>query len=116
MYWRALDEGLLGPRMRFAEWNSYTATVRTYALTTTDLDMARWWARMETILPYRKKRVEKQPGALLRFYLRHLPHYLWREVCRTYVGFRRRFPGPRVAADGRRMAAPGAAATVGPQA
>ena len=56
MYFRALREGLLPRRMQFSRWNSYSSTVRTYALTTTDLDMARWWARMETILPYRKRR------------------------------------------------------------
>ena len=114
MYWRALDEGLLARRMRFGDWNSYTATVRTYALSTTDLDMARWWSRMETILPYRKKRAGPGPGALLRFYLRHVPHYLWREACRGYVAFRRRFPARR-AAEGRRAIA-GEAVTIGPRA
>ncbi|HTO97149.1 MAG TPA: radical SAM protein [Myxococcales bacterium] len=97
MYWRALGEGLLERRMRFSDWNSYTATVRSYALTTTDLDMARWWARMETILPFRRKRLAPGAGPLLGFYLRHVPHYAWREACRAYVWFRRRFPGPAVA-------------------
>jgi anaerobic magnesium-protoporphyrin IX monomethyl ester cyclase len=93
MYWRALDEGLLTREMRFSQWNSYTATVRTYALTTMDLNMARWWARMETIIPYRRKRAtERGTSSLLRFYVEHAPHYLWRRVCRTYVWFRRRFP------------------------
>jgi magnesium-protoporphyrin IX monomethyl ester (oxidative) cyclase len=93
MYWRALREGLLEPRMQFSDWNSYTATVRTYALSTRDLDMARWWARMETIIPYRRKRAAQEGGAeLLRFYFRHLPHYAWRTACRAYVAWRKRAP------------------------
>jgi anaerobic magnesium-protoporphyrin IX monomethyl ester cyclase len=97
MYWRALNEGLLPRRMQFSDWNSYSATVRTYALTPTDLDMARWWSRMETIIPYRKKRARAQGvGGLLRFYYRHLPHYAWRQACRTYVWARKRVPGPLV--------------------
>jgi radical SAM superfamily enzyme YgiQ (UPF0313 family) len=92
-YWRSIDEGLLTREMRFSQWNSYSATVRSYALTTTDLDMARWWARMESIIPYRRKRAAEQGAlTLLRFYARHTPHYLWRQVCRTYVGLRKRFP------------------------
>jgi radical SAM superfamily enzyme YgiQ (UPF0313 family) len=93
MYWRAIEEGLLPPEMQFSAWNSYTATVRTYALTTTDLDMARWWARMETIIPYRRRRASQEGrAALRRFYVRHAPHYAWRQVCRTYVWLRRRWP------------------------
>jgi anaerobic magnesium-protoporphyrin IX monomethyl ester cyclase len=93
MYFRALREGLLEPRMQFSRWNSYSATVRTYALSTTDLDMARWWSRMETILPYREKRARAQgTRALLAFYARHAPHYVWRSACRSYVAWRRR-PG-----------------------
>jgi hypothetical protein len=80
--------------MQFARWNSYTATARSYALTTTDLDMARWWARMETILPYRRKRAAAS-RTLLRFYARHLPHYAWRTACRAYVWLRRRVPASR---------------------
>jgi anaerobic magnesium-protoporphyrin IX monomethyl ester cyclase len=97
MYWRALEEGLLEKRMLFSDWNSFTATVRTYALTTTDLDMARWWARMETIIPYRRKRAAREGGgALLRFYVRHVPHYAWRMACRAYVSLRKRVPGVAV--------------------
>ncbi len=93
MYWRAIAEGLLRREMQFSQWNSYTATVRTYALTTTDLNMARWWARMETIIPYRRTRAaEAGPAALWRFHVRHAPHYLWRQVCRSYVWFRKRRP------------------------
>jgi magnesium-protoporphyrin IX monomethyl ester (oxidative) cyclase len=90
MYWRALAEGLIPPRMQFGRWNSYSATARTYALTTTDLDMARWWARMETIVRYRGRRLSAGSAARLWFTLRHTPHYFWRQVCRTYVWWRRR--------------------------
>jgi radical SAM superfamily enzyme YgiQ (UPF0313 family) len=90
MYWRSIAEGLLSREMQFSQWNSYTATVRTYALTTRDLNMARWWARMETIIPYRRTRAaEEGPSALWRFYVSHAPHYLWRQVCRSYVWFRK---------------------------
>lgn len=99
MYWRSLDERLLTREMQFTRWNSYTATVRTYALTTSDLNMARWWARMETIIPYRRKRAaERGAATLLGFYVRHAPHYLWRQVCRGYVWFRKRRPGAPLAA------------------
>jgi radical SAM superfamily enzyme YgiQ (UPF0313 family) len=99
IYWRSIREGLLEKRMQFSKWNSYASTVRTYALTTMDLDMARWWARMETIIPYRRKRARAIGGkATLEFYRRHLPHYVWRLVCRAYVAYRRRFPGPRIEA------------------
>jgi anaerobic magnesium-protoporphyrin IX monomethyl ester cyclase len=95
MYWRAIAEGLLTPGMQFSAWNSYTATVRTYALSTTDLNMARWWARMETILPFRRTRAAAGGrSALLRFYLTHVPHHAWRQACRLYVWWRRRWPAP----------------------
>jgi len=97
MYWRAIAEGLLSPGMQFSAWNSYTATVRTYALSTTDLNMARWWARMETILPFRRRRAAARGrAALADFYLAHVPHYAWRQVCRLYVWWRRRWPAPPV--------------------
>jgi hypothetical protein len=69
--------------------------LRSYALTTTDLNMARWWARMETILPFRRTRAAARGrSALLRFYLTHAPHYGWRQACRLYVWWRRRWPAP----------------------
>ncbi|HET7539560.1 MAG TPA: radical SAM protein [Polyangiaceae bacterium] len=103
MYYRALREGLLEKRMQYSSWNSYSATVQSYALSTTDLDVARWWARMEAILPYRKKRAQ---GALpkLRFYVRHAPHYALRGACRAYVAWRRQHSArsvPRAAAGTR---------------
>jgi magnesium-protoporphyrin IX monomethyl ester (oxidative) cyclase len=91
MYWRALREGLLPKRMQFSRWSSYDATMRTYALSTTDLDMARWWARMETIIPYRRKRAQADGlRRLAQFYARHPFHYAWRSVCRAYVAARKR--------------------------
>jgi radical SAM superfamily enzyme YgiQ (UPF0313 family) len=91
MYFRALEEGLLERDVQFSRWNSYTATVRTYALTTRDLDVARTWARLETILPYRRKRAAAKGAlALLGFYARHLPHHALRLASRGYVWVRRR--------------------------
>jgi anaerobic magnesium-protoporphyrin IX monomethyl ester cyclase len=90
LYWRALREGYIPRRMQFEEWNSYTSTMHTDRLTTQDLDMARLWARLETILPYRGKRAA-QRGALAQigFWLRHVPHFLVRQYCRAYVWYRR---------------------------
>jgi radical SAM superfamily enzyme YgiQ (UPF0313 family) len=97
MYWRAIREGLLPRAMQFSRWNSYESTLRTYALSTTDLDMARWWARMETIIPFRRRRARAGGWkSLLGFQLHHLPHYAWRTVCRLYVGIRRRWPAGRL--------------------
>jgi magnesium-protoporphyrin IX monomethyl ester (oxidative) cyclase len=91
MYWRALREGLLPKRMQFSSWNSYSSTVQSYALTTMDLDMARWWARMETIIPYRRRRAKARGlPHLLQFYASHAPHYAWRTACRGYVALRKR--------------------------
>jgi len=90
MYYRTLREGLLEKRMQFSNWNSFRATVRTYALSTTDLDVARLWARLESILPYRRQRLDDGPLSLAAFYARHLPHYACRTACRAYVALRRR--------------------------
>src|ERR1044071_9151081 len=90
MYWRALKEGYIPKRMRYADWNSYTSTMRTNSLTTKDLDMARLWARLETIIPYRGKRAqEKSGGEVLKFYWKHIPHFLVRLYCRAYVWYRK---------------------------
>ncbi|HEY1293090.1 MAG TPA: radical SAM protein, partial [Chloroflexota bacterium] len=55
MYWRALYEGLLvrGREMRFEDWNSYTATMRTYQMSPREVHVARTWARLETYIPFR---------------------------------------------------------------
>src|SRR5579859_538999 len=54
MYWRALRENLLirGREMTYEDWNSYTATMRTYKLSLRDVTLARTWARLETYIPY----------------------------------------------------------------
>lgn len=54
MYWRALRENLLvrGKEMTYEDWNSYTATMRTYKLSLRDVTLARTWARLETYIPY----------------------------------------------------------------
>ena len=100
MYWRAIEEGLLPRRMRYEEWNSYTSTMRTNHLSIRDLDMARLWSRLETILPYRRKRAVKMYGSLMNFYIRHIPHYLVRLYCRAYIWFRKRFQSSPVPSKG----------------
>ncbi|HLJ80808.1 MAG TPA: radical SAM protein, partial [Ktedonobacterales bacterium] len=54
MYWRALRENLLvrGKEMTYEDWNSYTATMRTYKLSLRNVTLARTWARLETYIPY----------------------------------------------------------------
>lgn len=54
MYWRALRENLLthGKEMTYENWNSYTATMRTYKLSLRDVTRVRTWARLETYIPY----------------------------------------------------------------
>lgn len=54
MYWRALRENLLvrGKEMTYEDWNSYTATMRTYKLSLRQVTLARTWARLETYIPY----------------------------------------------------------------
>jgi radical SAM superfamily enzyme YgiQ (UPF0313 family) len=107
MYWRALEEGLLPRRMRYSEWNSYTSTMPTRFLSARDLDMARLWSRLETILPYRRRRAASRgAGALAAFYLRHIPHYLARQYCRAYVWVRR-----LIGARRSRASAPAASST-----
>ncbi len=59
MYFRALEEGLLAREMTYEKWNSYEATVRSRLLTADDLTLARLWARLELIIPYRWKRARK---------------------------------------------------------
>ena len=92
MYWRALSEGLLPKRMRYSDWNSYTATMRTNHLTPRDLDYARLWARLETIIPYRLRRAQAQGRqAVTRTYIHHIPHMMVRSWVRGYVWWRSRF-------------------------
>ena len=86
LYWRALKEGLIPREMNYEQWNSYTATVRSYHLTLTELTRARLWARLETIIPYRFAEARKQgKAAVLRTAYRHLPHLAVRQALRGYV-------------------------------
>ena len=50
---RGLEEGLLDKKMTYEKWDSYTATVRSRFLTLSDLTLARWWARLELVIPHR---------------------------------------------------------------
>jgi magnesium-protoporphyrin IX monomethyl ester (oxidative) cyclase len=59
LYFRSLQEGLLDKEMTYDKWNSYTATVRSRFLSPSDLDLARLWARLEVIIPYRHERAKK---------------------------------------------------------
>lgn len=60
MYWRALRENLLvhGREMTYEDWNSYTATMRTYKLSLPELTLARTWARLETYVPYTRAQMK----------------------------------------------------------
>lgn len=60
IYWRALRENLLirGREMTYEDWNSYTATMRTYKLNLNELKLARTWARLETYVPYTWRQME----------------------------------------------------------
>jgi len=64
IYWRALRENLLvrGHEMTYEDWNSYTATMRTYKLNLSDLKRARLWARLETYIPYTWSHVKNEPA------------------------------------------------------
>ncbi len=69
LYWRAIKEDLLPKEMAYEQWNSYTATVRTYHLTLRELTRARLWACLETIIPYRLSQARRQGRrALLQTY------------------------------------------------
>jgi magnesium-protoporphyrin IX monomethyl ester (oxidative) cyclase len=89
MYWRALEEGLIPKEMRFSDWNSYTSTMRTNNLSTRDLDIARLWSRLETIIPYRRATAGKDGfwKGWVSFYWKHLPHYAVRQLIRAYVWY-----------------------------
>jgi radical SAM superfamily enzyme YgiQ (UPF0313 family) len=91
MYWRALYEGLLvhGREMRFEDWNSYTATMRTYAMDTRDVRIARTWARLETYIPFCWDQARN--GSFkdkLHAGARLAPRVAWRAALRPYVAWR----------------------------
>jgi anaerobic magnesium-protoporphyrin IX monomethyl ester cyclase len=92
MFYRAIEEGLLRPRMRYEEWNSYTATMRSRYLSCRDLTAARLWFRLETIIPYRLRQAERWGGAqaVRKEKMRLVPHVAVRQALRGYVWFKRR--------------------------
>jgi radical SAM superfamily enzyme YgiQ (UPF0313 family) len=87
LYWRALREHLLPRQMLYERWNSYTATMRTYHLSLRDLTVARLWARLEIIIPYRLKEAHRHgmlatmsalcKGVPLVFVCQLLRSYVW---------------------------------------
>jgi hypothetical protein len=89
LYWRAIRENLLPKEMVYNNWGSYTATVRSYHLTLRDLQAARLWVRLETIIPYRLAQARKEGmRRVLRTHFDHLPHYVVRQGLRAYVWWR----------------------------
>jgi radical SAM superfamily enzyme YgiQ (UPF0313 family) len=90
MYYRALEEGLLDREMTYEKWNSYQPTVRSRFLTARDLGLARLWARLELIIPYRLYRARKAGTAeLLKTHVRLLPRRLALHCVRAAVAWRR---------------------------
>jgi radical SAM superfamily enzyme YgiQ (UPF0313 family) len=91
MFYRAIEEGLLKPHMRYEEWNSYTATMRSRYLSCRDLSAARLWFRLETIIPFRLREVSRWGGieAVRRERIRLIPHTAVRQALRGYVWFKR---------------------------
>lgn len=86
IYWRALKEGLLPKEMHYERWDSYTATARTYEMSLSELQWARVWARLETIIPYRLAEARKRGRtAWLSAAARHTPHAFLRQALRSYV-------------------------------
>ena len=109
LFYRAIEEGLLEPRMQYEGWNSYTATMRTYALSRTDLTIARLWFRMETLVPLRLRRARRSGHReVARTAWALLPRIAMRSLLRVYVAWRRVFPaapaGPVARADSRKRA------------
>ena len=93
MYWRALYEGLLvrGREMRYEDWNSYTATMRTYRMSIRDVTLARTWARLETYIPYAWSRA--RDGSLVqkaRTAARLAPRALALGALRAYAAWKLR--------------------------
>ena len=97
MYYRALAEGLLERGMKYEQWNSYEATVRSRFLTAQDLALARLWARLELIIPYRLYRARKIGGkTLLKTRLHLLPRQIALLLVRAKVARRRKQGTPAV--------------------
>jgi radical SAM superfamily enzyme YgiQ (UPF0313 family) len=91
MYWRALHEGLLtrGKEMVYEDWNSYTATMRTYQLSVRDVRMARTWARLETYIPFRWREARAASLKTRLGVAAHLaPRIAWLGPVRLYARWR----------------------------
>jgi anaerobic magnesium-protoporphyrin IX monomethyl ester cyclase len=91
MYWRALYEGLLvsGRRMRYEDWNSYTATMRTYQMSVTEVRVARTWARLETYIPYIwNQSKDASFGDRLRAAAHLAPRVAWLAALRPYAAWK----------------------------
>ena len=97
MYFRGLQEGLLDRKMTYEKWDSYTATVRSRFLTTDDLTLARWWARLELVIPYRVHWAKKfGTKSLIKEQLKLIPRRLGLMYVRYEVAKRRRRGSPIV--------------------
>ncbi len=97
LYYRALAEGLLERGMKYEQWNSYEATVRSRFLSASDLSLARLWARLELIIPYRMYRARKYGAkAVLKTHLHLLPRRLALVAVRAAVAWRRKRGTPEV--------------------
>ncbi len=97
MYYRALEEGLLNREMTYEKWDSYTPTVRSRHLTTGDLALARWWARLELIVPYRLNQAKRNgTAAFWKQWAKLIPHQLGLRYVRFAVASRRRKGSPIV--------------------
>lgn len=97
MYFRGLEEGLLDREMTYDKWDSYTATVRSRFLTTDDLTLARWWARLELVIPHRLHWARKAGGSeLLKTQIKLIPRRIALAYVRAAVASRRRKGSPTV--------------------
>jgi len=93
MFYRAIEEGLLKPEMRYDAWDSYTPTMRSQSLSCSDLTTARLWFRVETIIPFKMRRARRSgnPGAIAKTAASLLPYYVVRQALRGYIFIKRNF-------------------------
>jgi anaerobic magnesium-protoporphyrin IX monomethyl ester cyclase len=97
MYFRGMEEGLLDRQMTYDKWDSYTATVRSRFLTTDDLTLARWWARLELVIPHRLHWAKKAGTVeLLRTQVKLIPRRLALAYVRAAVAYRRKKGSPTI--------------------
>jgi anaerobic magnesium-protoporphyrin IX monomethyl ester cyclase len=91
MYYHALKEGLLDKEMTYEKWNSFTATVRSIYLEAEDLALARLWARLELIIPYRLRQAARfGTMELIKTHVKMLPRRVALWLVRGKVAYRRR--------------------------